>query len=229
LRLTHPAGGQACVGGVPLVDVSRESIGRLVGYVGQSPFVFSGTIAENIAYGTPGATPEAVRDAAHRACLHAEILAMPGGYDAPVAERGLNLSGGQRQRLALARVFLKNPPVLILDEGTSALDNISERHVQRAIDLARQDRTVILVAHRLSTLRDADRILVFEDGRVVEEGTYAELLRKGGVFAEMALCGAGAADGQPPAAAPANGAAAAGPWGQSLFDGGCPAFPAGLS
>src|SRR5207302_7931722 len=131
------------------------ALGRLVGYVGQSPFVFAGTIAENIAYGTPGATPEAVRAAAKRACLHDEIRAMPGGYEALVAERGLNLSGGQRQRLALARTFLKDPPVLILDEGTSALDNISERHVQQAIDLARKDRTVILVAHRLSTLLDA--------------------------------------------------------------------------
>ena len=110
---------------------------------------------------------------------------MPGGYDAVVAERGQNLSGGQRQRLALARVFLKNPPILILDEGTSALDNISERKVQRAIDAARADRTVILVAHRLSTLRDADRIFVFDEGRVVETGTYDELVHRGGAFAEL--------------------------------------------
>ena len=112
-------------------------------------------------------------------------MAMPGGYDAPVAERGQNLSGGQKQRIALARVFLKNPPILILDEGTSALDNISERLVQRAITAARADRTVILVAHRLSTLREADRILVFDDGRIVETGTYSELVRHGGVFAEL--------------------------------------------
>ena len=105
--------------------------------------------------------------------------------DARVAERGQNLSGGQKQRIALARVFLKNPPILILDEGTSALDNISERLVQRAITAARADRTVILVAHRLSTLREADRILVFDDGRIVEIGTYTELVRQGGVFAEL--------------------------------------------
>ena len=110
---------------------------------------------------------------------------MPGGYGAPVAERGQNLSGGQKQRIALARVFLKNPPILILDEGTSALDNISERLVQRAITAARADRTVILVAHRLSTLREADRILVFDDGKIVETGTYTELVRQGGVFAEL--------------------------------------------
>ena len=110
---------------------------------------------------------------------------MPGGYKARVAERGQNLSGGQRQRIALARVFLKNPPILILDEGTSALDNISERKVQQAINAARADRTVILVAHRLTTLLDTDRILVFDDGRVVETGTYDELVDRGGVFAEL--------------------------------------------
>jgi ATP-binding cassette subfamily B protein len=117
--------------------------------------------------------------------LHDEIEEMPGGYDAVVSERGQNLSGGQRQRLALARIFLKNPPVLILDEGTSALDNISERQVQRAIQAARADRTVILVAHRLSTLRDAGRIFVFDEGQVVESGTYDDLVHRGGAFAEL--------------------------------------------
>src|SRR5262249_14544040 len=149
--------------------------GQLIGYVGQSPFVFAGTIAENIAYGTDNATPEDIQRAAEMACLHDEILAMPGGYDAPVSERGQNLSGGQRQRIALARVFLKNPPILILDEATSALDNISERHVQRALAAARADRTVLIVAHRLSTLLDADRVLVFDQGRIAEMGSYAEL------------------------------------------------------
>jgi ATP-binding cassette subfamily B protein len=185
MRLVHPSGGRVLLGGVPLEHVSREAIGRLIGYVGQSPFVFAGTIEENIAYGTEGATGEAIRHAAEMAHIHHEILAMPGGYDAPVAERGSNLSGGQRQRLALARVFLKNPPILVLDEGTSALDTISERHVQRAIEAAREDRTVILVAHRLSTLRDADRIVVFDDGRLVETGTYADLLSRGGGFTEL--------------------------------------------
>src|SRR5437764_9404639 len=113
---------------------------------------------------------------------------MPGGYQAAVAERGPNLSGDQRQRLALARVFLTNPPILILDEATSALDNISERTVQRAIDAAQQGRTVIVVAHRLTTLLDADRILVFDDGRIVESGTYDELRQHDGVFAELLRC-----------------------------------------
>ena len=196
MRLAHPCGGKATLGGVPLEQVSRKAIGELVGYVGQNPFVFAGTIAENIAYGCEEATDEQIRRAAELACIHDEIMMMPGGYRARVAERGQNLSGGQKQRIALARVFLKNPPILILDEGTSALDNISERLVQQAINAARADRTVILVAHRLTTLRDADRILVFDDGRIVETGTYAELVRRGGVFAELVR----SAEGHEPAA-----------------------------
>jgi ATP-binding cassette subfamily B protein len=185
MRLTHPSSGRAVLAGVPLESVSREAIGTLIGYVGQNPFVFCGTIAENIAYGTEGASADDIRRAAELACLDDEIMEMPGGYAATVAERGQNLSGGQRQRIALARIFLKNPPILILDEGTSALDNISERHVQQAINTARKDRTVILVAHRLTTLRDSDRIFVFDDGRLVETGAYVELVNLGGVFAEL--------------------------------------------
>jgi len=185
LRLTHPSAGAVRVGGVNLENVSREDIGTLIGYVGQNPFVFHGTIAENISYGASGVTQAQIEDAARRAHIHDEILAIPGGYGAQVSERGSNLSGGQRQRLALARIFLKDPPVLVLDESTSALDTISERHVKAAIDLARKDRTVLLVAHRLSTLKDADRILVFRDGRVVEEGRYHELCDNGGMFGEL--------------------------------------------
>jgi ATP-binding cassette subfamily B protein len=185
MRLAHPCDGEATLGGVPLDRVSRKSIGELIGYVGQSPFLFAGTVAQNIAYGSKGATSEAIERAAEMACIHDEIMLMPGGFRARVAERGQNLSGGQRQRIALARVFLKNPPILILDEGTSALDNTSERLVQNAINEARADRTVILVAHRLTTLRDADCILVFDDGRIAETGTYPELVRRGGVFAEL--------------------------------------------
>jgi ATP-binding cassette subfamily B protein len=188
LRLTHPSAGRVLFGGVPLEEVSREAIGNLIGYVGQSPFVFSGTIEENIAYGIDGATPEAIRQAAELACIHDEIMAMPGAYQATVAERGQNLSGGQRQRLALARLFLKNPPILILDEATSALDNISERAVQRSLAASHPDRTVIVVAHRLSTLLDSDRILVFDQGRIVESGTYNHLVQQGGVFAELLMC-----------------------------------------
>ncbi len=185
MRLTHPSSGLVRLGGVPLDLVSRQSLGDLIGYVGQNPFVFAGTITDNIAYGVDDADAAAVERAARMACIHDEILDMPGGYRARVSERGQNLSGGQRQRLALARVFLKNPPILILDEGTSALDNISERSVQQAILGARADRTVILVAHRLSTLLDADRILVFDEGRVVESGTYDDLVGLCGTFAEL--------------------------------------------
>jgi ATP-binding cassette subfamily B protein len=188
LRLTHPAAGRAWLGGVPLEHVSRAAIGRLVGYVGQAPFVFAGTIADNIAYGSDAVSPEALERAARMACLHEEILAMPGRYRAPVAERGQNLSGGQKQRIALARVFLKNPPILILDEGTAALDTLSEHRVRQAIETARQDRTVILVAHRLSTLRHAHRVVVFEEGRIVEVGAYEELVRRGGAFSALVRC-----------------------------------------
>jgi ATP-binding cassette subfamily B protein len=185
LRLTHPCGGRARVCGVPLEQVTRAEIGRLFGYVGQNPFVFSGTVAENIAYGSERATAEDIRRAAELANLHGEIVQMPGGYDAEITERGSNLSGGQRQRLAIARILLKRPQVLILDEATSALDNISERHVQRALGVVDPNRTTILVAHRLSTLRDADRILVFDQGRIVEEGTYDDLVHRGGVFTKL--------------------------------------------
>lgn len=185
MRLTHPSSGAVAIGGVPLEGVTREAIGELIDYVGQNPFIFAGTIAQNIAYSRPGASPEEIREAARRASIHDEIEAMPGGYDAIVAERGQNLSGGQRQRIALARVFLKNPPILILDEATSALDNISERAVQQAINAARVDRTVILVAHRLTTLLNTNRIFVFDDGKVVETGSYSELVRQGGLFAEL--------------------------------------------
>jgi ATP-binding cassette subfamily B protein len=192
MRLTHPCEGNAWLAGVPLASISREAIGELVGYVGQNPFIFAGTILENIAYGRDDATEDEVRRAAEMACIHDEILEMPGGYQAHVAERGQNLSGGQRQRIALARVFLKNPPILILDEGTSALDNINERRVQQAINAARADRTVILVAHRLSTLLDTDCIFVFDQGRMVEAGTYDELVLHGGVFAELVRSAEGA-------------------------------------
>ena len=188
MRLTHPTDGSLFLGGIPIDNVSRAAIGRLVGYVGQVPFIFAGTIRENITYGFSGPTHEDVRNAARLAGIHEEIMAMPGGYDARVAERGQNLSGGQRQRLALARVFLRNPPILILDEATSALDNISERRIHEALAATSRDRTVIMVAHRLSTLRDTSRILVFDQGSIAEVGNYDDLSRRGGIFAELVRC-----------------------------------------
>jgi ATP-binding cassette subfamily B protein len=186
MRVVHPCGGHVALKGLPLNEVSREAISQLIGYVGQSPFIFSGTVEENILYGGKRRfLPEDVRKAARRACIHDEIMAMADGYDTVLAEHGANLSGGQKQRIALARIFLKDPPILILDEATSALDSISERIVQEAIEAARAQRTVILVAHRLSTLSDADRILVFEAGRLVEEGPYDELVSRRGTFAGL--------------------------------------------
>lgn len=185
LRLVHPVGGSIVLGDAPLESVSREDIARLIGYVGQSPFVFSGTIAENIAYERFDASEDDIRRAAELACLSDEIEQMAGGYQAIVTERGQNLSGGQKQRLALARVFLKNPPILIFDEATSALDTISERRIQEALTALQADRTMILVAHRLSTLLNTDRIVVIDEGRVAEAGTYEELVERGGLFADL--------------------------------------------
>jgi ATP-binding cassette, subfamily B, bacterial len=186
LRLMHPSSGEVLLGGVPIGVLSREDIGKSIGYVSQVPFVFSGTVRENIAYGCGTVSLEQVVEAAKQAHIHEEIVEMPQSYDSLLTERGTNLSGGQRQRLALARMFLKNPPILILDEGTSALDNISERRVRAAIDHARHSHTVIMVAHRLTTLNETDCIFVFDHGRVVEQGSFDELLARNGVFAELA-------------------------------------------
>jgi ATP-binding cassette subfamily B protein len=201
LRLTHPCGGSVRLGGAPLESVSRGDLARLLGYVGQSPFVFAGTIAENIAYGNEDVTLDDIERAARMANLHDEIMLMPGEYDAVVTERGQNLSGGQRQRIAIARILLKQPPILILDEATSALDNISERHVQRSLGLINADRTTIVVAHRLTTLRDADRIFVFEKGRIVEVGTYDQLVHTGGVFTDLVRSAEQGVAASPPALA----------------------------
>jgi ATP-binding cassette subfamily B protein len=195
MRLVHVSNGQAVVGGVPLESVDCESFAQLLGYVGQSPFVFSSTVEENIAYERDGASAEQILEAARSACLEQEIEEFPGGIHASVAEKGQNLSGGQKQRLALARVFLKDPPILILDEATSALDTISEGRIQSWLASQRGHRTVILVAHRLSTLRYTDRILVFDDGRIAESGPYDELVARGGIFTELVK----SANGQAPA------------------------------
>jgi ATP-binding cassette subfamily B protein len=185
LRLLHPTSGDVLVGGVPIGVLSREDIGKSIGYVSQPPFVFSGTVRQNIGYGCSTVSLEQIQEAARQAHIHEEITQMPLGYETILTERGANLSSGQRQRLALARMFLKNPPVLILDEGTSALDNISERRVRAAIDHARHSHTVIMVAHRLTTLNESDCIFVFDDGRVVEQGSFDELVEKNGTFAEL--------------------------------------------
>lgn len=189
LRLIHPTAGRLSIGSKSLNDVSCNELARLVSYVGQNPFVFSGTIRDNIAYGNRDASEEDIRRASELAYLSHEITQMPDGYDTLIFERGQNVSGGQRQRLAIARILLKNSPILILDEATSALDNISERHVQQALGITKQERTTIIIAHRLSTLKDCDRILVFDEGRIVEEGTYDNLVHRGGFFAQLVASG----------------------------------------
>lgn len=192
LRLLHAQQGAVSLFGRDIASITREELAQKVGYVGQNAFLVSGTVFANIAYGMDDVLPEAVAEAARKANIHDEILAFPLGYDTPVGERGALLSGGQRQRVALARVFLRAPSLLILDEATAALDNLNERVVQTAIEECMVGRTVIAVAHRLTTLRNADRIIVCDKGGAVEAGTYHELLVAGGLFARLAHASMGA-------------------------------------
>ena len=147
--------------------------------------MFAGTVRENIRYGRPDATDEEVEEAAKRAEIHAEIMEMPDGYDTYIGERGVMLSGGQKQRLSIARVFLKNPPILILDEATSALDSITEQRIQQSLDELSKGRTSIVIAHRLSTVRGADKIAVIEGEQIEEEGSHSELMEKNGAYASL--------------------------------------------
>ena len=151
----------------------------------QSVFLFDATVRENIAYARPDASDEEIIDAARRANIHEYVATLPKGYDTEVGERGVKLSGGQRQRIAIARVFLKNPKLLILDEATSALDNVTEMQIQSSLEELSRDRTVIVVAHRLSTVKGADRIVVVGDGEILEEGTHEELLSLDGEYAKL--------------------------------------------
>lgn len=185
LRLAHPARGEIRIGGVPIHHVTRESIADLIGYVGQSPFLFAGTVAENISYGTRAADRVSITEAARAAGILDEVLDMPRGFDSKVFEGGRNLSGGQRQRIAIARVFLKNPRIVIFDEATSALDNQTEKAVQEAMGRLLVDRTVIMAAHRLTTLTSAQRIYVFDKGRIVDEGTFDDLSARPGIFLDL--------------------------------------------
>ena len=148
-------------------------------------FLFAGTIYDNIRYGKPDATQEEIMEAAKRAEIYDDIMAMPDGFDTYVGERGTLLSGGQKQRVSIARIFLKDPPILILDEATSALDSVTEAKIQGAFDQLSQGRTTLIIAHRLSTIRNAHRIIVVDDNRIVEEGTHQELLQSGGEYAQL--------------------------------------------
>ncbi|MFR7797883.1 MAG: ABC transporter ATP-binding protein [Collinsella sp.] len=171
-RFYDVADGSISIDGQDVRDVTQQSLRRAIGLVQQDVYLFDGTIGENIAYGKPGATAEEVAEAARRANIDAFIESLPQGYDTVVGERGSRLSGGQKQRVAIARVFLKNPKILILDEATSALDNESEEAVQESLERLARGRTTIIIAHRLSTIKHADEIATVEHGRVVERGTH---------------------------------------------------------
>ena len=175
--------GSITIDGQDVRGVTQESLRRAIGLVQQDVYLFDGTLRENIAYGRPGATDAEIEDAARRANIHDFIEGLPDGYDTVVGERGSRLSGGQKQRVAIARVFLKDPAILILDEATSALDNESEEAVQESLERLAADRTTIIIAHRLSTIKNADEIATVEDGKVVERGTHEELLARGGTYA----------------------------------------------
>jgi glucan exporter ATP-binding protein len=184
-RLWDPTDGRILIDGQNLKDITLESLRAAIGVVFQESMLFNRSIYDNVLVGQPDATREQVEHACRVADAHDFILRQPRGYDTLVGERGTTLSGGQRQRLAIARALLKNPPILILDEATSALDAATEARVSRALRNLMHGRTTFIIAHRLSTVRDADEILVFDNGRVVERGTFDELLRRGGVFAEL--------------------------------------------
>ena len=177
--------GSVSVDGHDVRSLTQRSLRRAIGIVQQDVFLFADTIRENIRYGRPDATDAEVEQAARQAEIYDDICAMPDGFDTYVGERGALLSGGQKQRVAIARVFLKSPPILILDEATSALDSVTESRIQGAFDRLAQGRTTLIIAHRLSTIRAAHRILVIQDGVIAEEGSHAELLAKNGVYARL--------------------------------------------
>ncbi len=177
--------GSITIDGIDIRKMTKKSLRDQIGIVQQDVFLFTGTVRENIAYGKKEATEEEIIEAAKKAHLDEVIASLPEGYDTQIGERGLKLSGGQKQRLAIARTFLKNPPILILDEATSALDTETERLIQQSLDQLAENRTTLVIAHRLATIRDADRVVVVTKDGIAEEGTYQELLARDGVFARL--------------------------------------------
>jgi len=177
--------GSISLDGVDIREIAQKSLHENIGIVQQDVFLFADTILENIRYGKPGAPMEEVIEAAKKAEIYEDIMAMPEGFNTYVGERGTLLSGGQKQRVAIARIFLKNPPVLILDEATSALDSVTEAKIQRAFDNLAVGRTTLIIAHRLSTIRNADRIISVADGIITESGSHAELVNTGGIYSQL--------------------------------------------
>ncbi|PNT94193.1 ABC transporter ATP-binding protein [Clostridium thermosuccinogenes] len=183
-RFYDVTAGAVKVDGIDVRDVTLKSLRKAIGIVQQDVYIFDGSIRDNIAYGKSGATDEEIIEAAKNADIHDFIMSLEDGYNSHVGERGTRLSGGQKQRIAIARVFLKDPKILILDEATSALDNESERHIQASLDRLSKNRTTIVIAHRLSTIRNADEILVISNNSVQEQGTHEELLKRNGLYAK---------------------------------------------
>ena len=177
-KFYHPQSGVISIDGNDIEDITMQSLRENIGIVQQDVFLFSGSFADNIAYGKKDATMDEIIEAAKKANIYDYILSLPEGFDTEIGERGIRLSGGQKQRLSIARVFLKNPSILILDEATSALDNTTEALIQEALNSLKKGRTTIVVAHRLSTIKNADEILVVANGKIRESGTHDELLRK---------------------------------------------------
>ena len=182
-RFYDVTGGKITIDGKDIRNLTLKSLRETIGLVQQDVYLFCGTIRENIAYGKPGASQKEIESAAKKANIHDFIMGLPDDYDTFVGERGTRLSGGQKQRISIARVFLKNPSILILDEATSALDNESERHIQKSLEELAKNRTTITIAHRLSTIRNADEILVVVESGIEERGTHEELLKKDGIYA----------------------------------------------
>ena len=184
-RFYDVTSGAISIDGMDLRDVTQRSLHESIGIVQQDVFLFADTVFENIRYGKPDATAREVEEAARKAEIYDDIMAMPNGFQTYVGERGTLLSGGQKQRIAIARIFLKNPPILILDEATSALDSVTEAKIQRAFDNLAKGRTTLIIAHRLSTIRSASRIVSISDGVITECGTHAELLETGGIYSQL--------------------------------------------
>ena len=184
-RFYEVTGGEILLDGVDIRDITLTALRKNIGMVSQNVFLFDGTIRDNISYGTPDATDDEIIEAAKKANIYEDVLALPDGLDTHVGERGVKLSGGQKQRVAIARVFLKNPKLLILDEATSALDNATEMQVQAALEKLSVGRTVLVVAHRLSTVKEAERIVVLDKTGIIESGTHEELIAAGGKYKEL--------------------------------------------